>query len=176
MTNYDIIVNMRKKISIFYCIILMLICQGVPAVGAVTEGQSAAIVDHCDIIREDLKKVQKEDARVRVYLGGYYEMILTKFITPLNVRLVENNLSSAELVENQNDFAAAKTLFANDFVAYQQSLEELVGMDCKKEPENFYDKLAVVRQKRKVMTQDVLKIRSLISGHIKLVEGLKGKL
>lgn len=166
---------MKKKSLIFYFIILMLICQGVP-VSAITEGQSAAIVDHCDTIREDLKKVQKEDARVRVYLGGYYETILTKFVTPLNVRLVENNLSSADLVENQNDFAAAKALFVNDFVTYQQGLEELVGMDCKKEPEKFYDNLRVVRQKRKVMTQDVLKIRSLISAHIRLVEGLKGRL
>ena len=166
---------MKKKSSIFYFIIFMLICQGAP-VSAITEGQSAAIVDNCDTIREDLKKVQKEDARVRVYLGGYYETILTKFVTPLNVRLVENNLSSADLVENQNDFAAAKALFVNDFVTYQQGLEELVGMDCKKEPEKFYDNLRVVRQKRKVMTQDVLKIRSLISAHIRLVEGLKGRL
>ncbi|MBR2993777.1 hypothetical protein IKF43_00040 [Candidatus Saccharibacteria bacterium] len=167
---------MKKKSLIFYFIMLMLICQGVPWASAITEGQSAAIVDHCDTIREDLKKVQKEDARVRVYLGGYYETILTKFVTPLNVRLVENNLSSADLVENQNDFAAAKALFVNDFVTYQQGLEELVGMDCKKEPEKFYDNLRVVRQKRKVMTQDVLKIRSLTSAHIRLVEGLKGRL
>ncbi len=167
---------MKKKSLIFYFITLMLICQYPTGVMAIGEAQSAVITEQCDDIRDDLKKVQKDDARVRVYLGGYYETILTKFITPLNVRLVENNLSSADLVENQNDFAAAKTLFANDFVTYQQSLEELVGMDCKREPEKFYDKLTVVRQKRKVMTQDVLKIRSLISSHIRLVEGLKGRL
>ena len=137
--------------------------------------QSEVVIQHCDAIKEGLKKVQKEDARTRVYLGGYYETILTKFITPLNVRLVENNLSSADLVENQNKFAAAKTVFANDFISYQKNLEELVGMDCKKEPEEFYNKLIVVRQKRKTMTQDVLKMRSLISEHMRLVEGLKGK-
>lgn len=168
---------MKKKGIFSYCIILFMFCQVFASnVGAITEVQSEAIVGHCDAIKEDLKRVQKEDARVRVYLGGYYETILTKFITPLNVRLVENNLSSAGLVENQNNFAESKVIFANDFVVYQQDLEELVGMDCKEKPEEFYKQLATVRQKRKTMTQDVLKMRSLISEHIRLAEGLKGKI
>ena len=166
---------MKKKRLIFYCIILMFFCQYSTGVMAITKEQSAAIEKNCDTIRDNLKKVQKEDARVRVYLGGYYETILSKFIMPLNVRLVENNLSSAGLIENQNKFAEAKTTFANDFVTYQQGLEELVGMDCKQKPDEFYDKLVVVRQKRKIMVQDVLKMRSLISEHVRLVEGLKGK-
>ena len=167
---------MVKKIMPFVCC-MVLCCQWFPAkVMAITEAQNAAIVKNCDTIKEDLKKVQKEDARVRVYLGGYYEAILTKFITPLNVRLVENNLSSAELVENQNKVAKAKSTFAEDFVNYQKGLEELVGMDCKEKPEEFYDELVTVRQKRKIMVQDVLKMRSLISEHVRLVESLKGKL
>lgn len=194
---------MRKKGLTFYCTMLLTFCQdllrksrllGVGlkvqiaffallaslgghfcAVQAISPNRSAAIVEHCDTIKDELKKVQKEDARVRVYLGGYYEIILTKFVTPLNVRLVENNLSSAGLVENQNNFAGTKTLFANDFIAYQQGLEELVGLDCKQEPEKFYDKLTTVRQKRKIMVQDVLKMRNLISEHVRLVEGLRGK-
>lgn len=166
--------SMVKK-SMFLICCVVLCCQCLP-VSAITEEQSGAIVRRCDTIKDDLKKVQKEDARVRVYLGGHYETILSKFITPLNVRLVENNLSSAGLVENQNDFAASKTIFANDFVNYQQGLEELVGIDCKEKPEEFYDKLVTVRQKRKTMVQDVLKMRSLISEHVKLVEGLKSRL
>lgn len=167
---------MKKKRLIFYCITLVLFCQCSTGVMAITDEQSGAIVRRCDTIKDDLKKVQKEDARVRVYLGGHYETILSKFIMPLNVRLVENNLSNAGLVENQNDFAASKTIFANDFVNYQQGLEELVGIDCKEKPGEFYDKLVTVRQKRKTMVQDVLKMRSLISEHVKLVEGLKAKL
>lgn len=166
--------DMKKKRLIFYCITLMLFCQCLP-VNAISDSQKSAIEKNCETIRDDLKKVQKEDARTRVYLGGYYETILTKFITPLNVRLVENNLSSADLVENQNKFAKAKTTFADDFVNYQKGLEELVGMDCKEEPEEFYNKLTVVRQKRKLMVQDTLKMRNLISEHIKLATNLKGK-
>ena len=165
---------MKKKL-IFYFIILMLFCQYPIKVEAISDNKKTAIIDNCDSIKDNLKKVQKEDSRTRVYLGGYYETILTKFITPLNMRLVENNLSSAKLIENQNDFADAKALFASDFIVYQQSLEELIGIDCKKEPEKFYDNLDLVRKKRKIVEQDVLKVRSFITEHIKLVDELKGR-
>ena len=161
---------MKKKILTFNCIILMLFCQCSGVAMAITDGQKDAIIDRCDSIKDDLKKVQKDDSRVRVYLGGRYETILSKFITPLNVRLVENNLSTTGLVENQNDFAATKALFADDFVNYQKGLEDLIGLDCKKNPEEFYKKLVSVREKRKIMVQDVLKMRNLISQHIKLVK------
>ena len=167
----------KKSLIACCCVALLVFCQVfTSSVNAITEEQNIAVSKQCESIKDNLRKVQKEDSRVRVYLGGYYETILSKFITPLNVRLVENNLSSAGLVENQNNFAAAKALFASDFIVYQQGLEELVGMDCKQEPEKFYDKLVVVRKKRKVMVQDVLKMRNLISDHVKLVTGLKGKI
>ena len=156
------LLGVSLKVKIAFFALLVSLSGQFCAVQAIGPDQSAAIAEHCDTIKDDLKKVQKEDARARVYLGGYYETILTKFITPLNVRLVENNLSSAGLVENQNNFAGAKTLFSNDYITYQQGLEELVGMDCKQEPEKFYDKLTTVRQKRKIMVQDVLKMRNLI--------------
>ncbi len=169
-----------KRSGLTICVVFAVVLQflGVDLVSAVelTGEQSTAVITHCDAIKEDLRKVQKEDSRVRVYLGGYYEAILTKFITPLNVRLVENNLSSAGLVENQNKYVEARTLFVNDFVSYQQALEELVNMGCKEEPGEFYDKLQLVQQKRKIMSQDVLKMRNLISEHVKLVNNLKGRL
>lgn len=176
---------MSKKRQIFYYITLLLICL-VPVASAyaeepetggsvISESQKSAIVSRCSSIKDILREVQREDAKIRVALGGYYETILTKFIVPLNVRLVENNLSSAGLVENQNDFAKTRTVFSNDFIGYQKELEEVVGMDCKTEPEKFYEKLEKVRQKRKIMNQDTLKMRSLLSGHIKNVGELMGE-
>lgn len=141
-----------------------------------SKAQLAAIKDHCETIRENLRVVQREDSRARVYLGRYYEIILTKFMTPLNVRLVENNLSDSALIENQSSFAAVRGKFVNDFVNYQKGLEELVGMDCKAEPAKFYEKLTRVRTKRRAVAEEVAKLRNLAAGQLKLVEGLKKKL
>ena len=64
----------------------------------------------------------------------------------------------------------------NDYINYQQELEELVTMDCKNEPKQFYEKLEKVRQKRKMMEQDVMKLRTLITNQIKIVTGLRSKI
>lgn len=169
---------MRKKWLVFSGAVLMILGQGMIVTGAmaISEVQKNAIMDHCDAIKSNLKDVQKRDARTRVYLGRYYETILTKFMTPLNVKLVEENLSRGDLVENQSKFAETKTTFASDFVSYQQKLEELVGMNCKQNPEDFYEKLTKVREKRKTVNQDVTKMRKLIDEHIKYIGELMGRI
>lgn len=154
----------------------MLFCQYSLGVSAISEAQKTAISDNCSSIKESLKTTQRVDARTRVYLGGKFETILTKFMTPLNVKLVEKNISNPGLIENQSSFAEARTLFSNDFIRYQQSLEELVGMDCRTEPEAFYNKLLVVRERRKLVGQDVAKLKKLILDNVGLVTELKGKL
>lgn len=170
---------MKKFTLISNCIILLMICQVMvvsPLVGAISASQQKSISANCEQIKTNLKTLQKTDAKTRVTLGSYYETIQARFITPLNVRLVENNLSTASFVENQNKFAEARTTFASDYIKYQQYLEELVSIDCKSEPDKFYEKLESVRRRRQTMEQDVLKLRTLISDHIKLVNNLKGKL
>ena len=139
----------------------------------ITPEQKTTIVDHCDTMKDSLKSLQRTDSRTRVYLGRYYETILTDFITPLNIRLVENNISDAKLLDNQTNFAAKRSVFNYDYISYQQSLEELVNTNCKTEPEKFYEKLVITREKRKIVKKDVAKMRDLTDEHKKLVEELR---
>ena len=163
---------MRRFLVVFAILVVSLIAL---PVSAIAKNQEEAISDHCESIRNSLKTIQKNDAKARVHLGGRYETILSRFLVPLNVRLVENNLPSADLVENQNDFADTKVVFTNDYIEYQQNLEELVAMDCKNQPAEFYEKLVKVRQKRKTMEQDVMKMRTLITKQINAVNNLMSK-
>lgn len=161
---------MKKKL--FAIVVFVMSFVALP-VGAISEGQESAIKNHCDTIRDSLRKVQRDDSRTRVYLGGYYENILTGYMMPLNVKLVENNMSSVSLVENQNNFATTKGDFVANFVNYQKGLEELIAMDCKNEPDKFYEKLTSVRKKRKVVEQNVKKMKELMTEQVKLVEELR---
>ena len=163
---------MRMKYVFPVCVFLCGFCF-MGSVSAITKVQETAIVDHCDAIREDLKNVQRADARARVYIGGRYETILNKYVTPLNVWLVEQSLSKPSLIESQNQLSETKTKFANDYVDYQQGLEQLVAMDCKTQAPAFYDKLVRVRQKRKKVEQDVQKMSVLINDYKTRVAGFK---
>lgn len=166
--------NMIKKSKILF-VCALLSCLALP-VSALSETQEDVIVKKCSTIQETLKMVQKKDARVRVYLGSLYEKILTKYIVPLNVRLVENNVTNVALIENQNAFVEARILFMDDFVNYQRHLEELTAMSCKTNPQGFYDKLELVRIKREKMTEDVGKMSDLIAKQKALVVNLKENL
>ena len=142
----------------------------------VTDEQKNVIIDHCDTIKDNLKTLQRTDSRARVYLGRYYETILMSFITPLNLRLVENNISDTRLIENQASFVAQRNSFINDYIVYQQALEELVNTNCKTEPVKFYSKLVAARTKRAIVNQDVKKMRGLTDEQRKLVEELRNGL
>ena len=139
----------------------------------ITDAQRTTIIDHCDAMKDSLKNLQRTDSRTRVYLGRYFETILTNFITPLNLRLVENNISDSALLENQTNFAERRTRFVNDFITYQQGLEELVHVDCKSEPDRFYEKLQATKDKRKIVNRDVMKLKGYTNEQVKLVEALK---
>ncbi|MBQ3293373.1 hypothetical protein IJG93_03710 [Candidatus Saccharibacteria bacterium] len=147
--------------------------EGEEGESLITAEQKTTIVDHCDAMKDSLKSLQRTDSRARVYLGRYYETILSNFITPLNIRLVENNISNTKLLDNQTNFAARRTNFNDDYISYQQSLEELVNINCKSEPEKFYEKLLVTREKRKIVKKDVSKMRGLTDEQKKLVEELR---
>ena len=143
---------------------------------SLSETQSAAITTHCDALKRDLQKVQKDDSHARVYLGGHFETINSKFVIPLNTRLVENTLSTPELVNNQNDLTKAKATFVSDFIDYQKELETLVNIDCKAEPAQFYKTLEKARAKRKTVASDVTKIRQLLKTHETTIITLKDTL
>ncbi|MBR2543531.1 hypothetical protein IKF03_02970 [Candidatus Saccharibacteria bacterium] len=145
------------------------------SVVAISETQKLAIIDNCEAIRENLKNVQKLDSRMRVFFGQHFEAILSKFIIPLNLRLVENSLSNTNLIENQNEFASKKTAFAADFISYQQELENLMMLDCKSNPEKFYEKIEVVRGKREIVFNDVARMKKLITKNMQLVEKMKAE-
>lgn len=167
---------MKSKIFTIFITTIILTSATIMPTFAITEAQSNAISDGCTSIHNTLKTIQSQDSRTRVYLGGYYEKFLSKFIIPLNLRLIKNNLSDTELTNIQSSFAIAREDFTDDFIDYQKSLEELLTINCKTEPSAFYDKLKIVREKRETMAKDVTRLKSLISTHIKVVETVKENL
>lgn len=164
-----------RKFAIFSALVLSLVSVPVSA-AELSSAQKTSIIDNCSAIKDSLHAVQREDSRIRVYLGRYYESILTKFVTPLNVRLVENSISDTSLIANQEQFVDRRTVFISDYIVYQQALEDLVSTDCKSEPQKFYDKLVITREKREAVNQDVAKMNELTNRQVKLVTKLKDEL
>ncbi|MBQ3465249.1 hypothetical protein IJH15_03515 [Candidatus Saccharibacteria bacterium] len=167
---------MKNKILVSCFVLGLVFCFNATNVVAISSTQKNVIVNNCDKIKDSLKNIQKSDAKARVFLGSHYETVLSKYMTSLNVRLVENNISKPALIDNQNELAKTKDSFSTLFVDYQKDLEELVAMDCRVEPEKFYERIVTIRTKRKNVASNVSKMREITLKNIKLVKELKESL
>lgn len=126
-----------------------------------SETKLDTISESCDGAIKSLKALQKSDTRVRTSIGPVYDKLQNKFIVPLNVRLVSNNFSIPDLITIQAKFATKKTNFYKDFTKYSQHLEDLIAIGCKTSPSDFYKQLEIVREKRKIVHEDVEELNEI---------------
>lgn len=132
-----------------------------------------AVSQNCASIKVRLQRIQKDDARNRVHLGAQYESIASKLMLNLNLRLVKNNLASADIAGQQTAFVSEQKRFKDDYIGYSQELENLLKIDCKAEPKKFYYRLEIVRAKREDINLSMKRLREIITKHRAAVVTLK---
>lgn len=146
------------------------------ATSSLSEEKRGLISQNCGTIRQSLKLLQRSDSRARIYFGAIYETISSKYITPLNLRLVKNDLSSVSLISLQSTLADSRAAFSADFIDYSKSLEDLIATDCRLEPDLFYEKLLETRKKRALVASDMKELNDALASSTKTIEKLKGAL
>lgn len=152
---------------------LIVICFSTPAEG-ISESQRGAISQNCSNIKQSLTQLQKVDSRTRTYLGTTYEAIATRFIIPLNLRLVKNN--HPILPNIQSSFTLEQQKFRDSYTDYMRDLEALIGMDCQAQPDNFYSQLEIVRTKRAKLRETTIRLSALADDQYRAVLELRGSL
>ena len=145
-------------------------------VSALNDDQRGAISQHCASIRQSLKSLQIADDNLRNTISPTYHNLQTNFITPLNLRLVRNNIPAAGLTEVQSDFVKARDQFSRQFVHYNQDMEQLIATDCQNSPEQFYAQLETTRSSRAELASTVQHLNAILARYAELVSGLKGAL
>lgn len=129
---------------------LIAVCAVAALIATPAEGISAlqrrTISQDCGTIRQTLGQIQRADSRMRTYLGTTYETMANRFILPLNLRLVKNNLPTLSKI--QTDFIQAQANFRAAYTDYMRELEGLIASDCTNSPDEFYAQLEVVRGRR----------------------------
>lgn len=155
------------------CSILLAFLIATPTQG-LTDAQRGAISQNCGSIRQTLEQLQKIDSRTRTYLGTTYETIANHFIVPLNLRLVKNNRPT--LASLQTEYTTAQAVFKTSYTTYMRELEQLIAMDCRTEPDQFYDQLVTVRTSRSVLRDSALELNGLTEDQYQAVLDLRSSL
>lgn len=135
--------------------------------------QIGAISQNCATIKQSLRALQRTDARTRSYLGSAYERMLSDFITPMDLRLINVNQPNATLTTIHSDIIEARQQFVHDYTVYSQKLEELITHDCQNDPQNFYHTLEDTRAKRATLEKSTENIRRLLADHLAVVKKLE---
>ena len=125
-----------------------------------TDDQRGEISMNCGSIKSSLKKLQVSDAKIRSLLGANYQTFLNFYITPFNLRLVKNNQNLGDLSDLQSNFVLQKNDFNSLYIAYSQQFENLLSVDCQKNPDDFYNQLLTTRESRKELNQKVNELTS----------------
>lgn len=164
---------LRWVIGLLVIAAALMIIFSSPVEG-LSEVQRGAISQNCSNIKQSLNQLQRVDSRTRTYLGTTYETILTRFIIPLNLRLVKNNRPSLPTV--QSDFTAEQVKFRDSYTDYMRELENLINIDCSVQPDNFYSQLETVRSKREVLRATTVRLAALADEQYRVVFDLRSAL
>ena len=174
---------MSKKISnIVIMSVVFVVCLALSAlacnnktVSAMSSEKSGAISQHCATIKQSLKSLQKTDARSRSYLGSIYETIITKFIAPMNLRLIDTGQPNANLTDLHSVILNVRKEFTQNYTSYSQALEDLLATNCQTDPEGFYQKLIDTRQKRAEVSSLTTSLRNLFSEYLTGVRRIRNE-
>ncbi len=168
----------RKKLVLFVLLIVFSLSFTIKtfADSSISSEQSDNIENNCSSIKNTLKRVQNSDKNARVSLGRNFQVILADYITPLNVRLVKNNIFNNELANLQNEFSELREDFSRKYVEYSQELELLISTSCEESPAIFYDRLETTRTKRAAIIDSAKKLNTMIKKDIEIVTNLNESL
>lgn len=121
----------------------------------ITDAQLVQVRSHCSEIKTTLKQLHASDAVVRVNHGKLYERISTKLMAPLNSRIALNRLDGTNLVAVTSEYAKHLTAFRVTYQDYEETLSNLININCLTQPARFYTTLEDVRAKRQFVYESV---------------------
>lgn len=131
-------------------------------VETMTDAHIERIRSNCVDAQSILFQLHASDAGLRVNRGQIYESVSTKLMAPLNSRLVLNRLDSVELVSIAAKYQQQLQEFRSLYQEYEESMSEVLDMNCTEQPVAFYDKIAETREKRQLTHESTVTLHKTI--------------
>lgn len=152
--------------SIRYSLVIMVLAAIVVAVPALAQTMTDEHVDrikqNCGLALSTIGIIHANDAPIYINRNQTYFSISDKMMARLNSRLALNRYDATELVKTASEFNKALVQFRSAYKIYDDTMAELVRMDCSHAPVSFYDKVADAREQRQKVHDIVLMMQKLL--------------
>jgi len=170
---------MRKIIFSTVFVMIAAVAAIVPVFAkdrtTMTDEHIEHIKANCRVALATLGRIHANDAPQYINSNQIYFSVGDKLMARLNSRLTLNQYDASDLVKTTSDYDEALKKFRMIYKAYDDTMSELVRMDCQRTPVTFYDRVAVAREQRAVVHDTVVELQELIAQYREQVEEFKEK-
>lgn len=138
-----------------------------------TDEHIARIKSNCQGALGTLGRIHANDAPMYINRNQTYFSISDKLMARLNSRLTLNRYDATDLVKTASDYNMALNKFRSAYKQYDDSMSDLVHIDCTRQPVGFYDKVTETRLLRGQVNTLVQQLQMLIDQYEQQVEVFK---
>ena len=127
-----------------------------------TDAHIMRIKTNCQLALGILGRIHVNDAPQFINSNQTYYSIGDKLMAHLNSRLTLNKYDASMLVKTASDYNDALTKYRSTYKNYEETMSELVRMDCKRAPVTFYDEVSLAREQRAKVHHAVIRLHELL--------------
>lgn len=165
---------MKRSTLISMIILSIVVAPVARAEGSLSDAELQIVKANCVSAQIALQHVQEVDLLTRLNRGYRYDTLL-KLMTSLNSRVVQNKLDAPGFITIASDYQKNLDSFRNEFTTYDDSLTEIVHMDCRNEPTTFSDRLVALRSMRTNLYNRTKQFDDLLDKYQKGIDDLRLK-
>ncbi len=138
-----------------------------------TDEHIARIKSNCQSALGTLSTIHANDAPIYVNRNQNYFSIGDKLMARLNSRLTANRYDISDLARLVGQYDAALMEFRSSYKLYDDTMSDILRMNCIKQPVSFYDKVAEAREQRQKVNETVVELTELIGQYERSVQNFR---
>ena len=163
--------------SVKYCLVAIVALTAIITPMSVMAQDSIMTDAHITRIKSNCKgalgiiaTIHANDAPTYINRNQTYFSIGDKMMARLTSRLSINRFDASELVRITSNYDKALQEFRSAYKQYDDTMAEVLRMDCTKQPVSFYDLVADARERRAIVNESVKELKKLIDEYQKTVQ------
>lgn len=124
-----------------------------------TDEHIARIKSNCPGALSTLARIHANDAPIFINRNQTYFSVGDKLMTRLNSRLTLNKYDATQMIKTASDFNAQLVKLRTTYKEYDDTMADILRINCRQQPVSFYDKVTLARELRRKVNAIVIKLK-----------------
>lgn len=140
-----------------------------------TDEHIARIKSNCPGALSTLTRIHANDAPIFINRNQTYFSVSDKLMARLNSRLALNKYDTSQLSRISSDYNMLLTKLRATYKQYDDTMTDLLRINCRLQPVSFYDKVTAARELRGRVNTIVIKLKQSSDEYQQAVKDFKSQ-